>query len=106
MQDTCTMCECKLCCTWNASKLAVTPQIGSSGPRLGRYWLRFLGSSLLRSRLARQRRVRRTDAAPHRLVRTEARSVHLDDHRVVHEPIDGGGRGHRVLEDAVPLRED
>ena len=33
-------------------------------------------------------------------------SGELEDGGVVHEPIDGGHRGHRVLEDLVPLGED
>jgi hypothetical protein len=30
----------------------------------------------------------------------------LEDRGVVHEPVDGGHGGHRVLEDLVPLAED
>ena len=34
-----------------------------------------------------------------------ARDSKLQDHRVVHHPVNGRRRGHRVLEDLVPLRE-
>ena len=35
-----------------------------------------------------------------------ARTVELQDDGVVHQAVDGGHRGHRVLEDLVPLAED
>lgn len=35
----------------------------------------------------------------------EARAFGLERDSVVHDPVDGGGRGHRILEDLIPLRE-
>jgi len=35
-----------------------------------------------------------------------ARTVELQDDGVVHQAVDGGHRGHRILEDLVPLAED
>src|SRR3954471_1192399 len=39
------------------------------------------------------------------LVDADAGSGHLEDHAVVDDAVDGGGGGHRILEDPVPLAE-
>src|SRR4051794_27488538 len=39
------------------------------------------------------------------LVDADAGSGHLEDHAVVDDAVDGGGSGHRILEDPVPLAE-
>src|SRR5690349_23079485 len=44
-------------------------------------------------------------AAGLRFLDPDALAGHLDDDRVVNEPIDRGGRGHRIFEDSVPLAE-
>ena len=46
-----------------------------------------------------------TYALVQRLLDADAATRHLEDHRVVNKTIDGGGGGHRVLEDPVPLAE-
>src|SRR5262245_34277843 len=40
-----------------------------------------------------------------RLFRSVARQVEFDDHAVMHQPIDGRRRRHRILEDRFPARE-
>ena len=39
------------------------------------------------------------------LLKPEAGDVQLEDHAVMHESVDGGRRGHRVLEDRFPFAE-
>src|SRR5712672_4407437 len=39
------------------------------------------------------------------LIDADAGSGHLEDHAVVDDAVDGGGGGHRILEDPVPLAE-
>src|ERR1051325_6307830 len=44
------------------------------------------------------------DGAPGlRFLDPDALAGHLDDDRVVNEPVDRGGGGHRILEDPAPL---
>lgn len=37
---------------------------------------------------------------------SKARAGHLEDEGMMDQPIDGGSRGHGILEDPIPLAED